>query len=65
VIEFGFSKLALHKIEANHLSRNPSSGKVLRKLGFEQEGVLRDHVIKWDCFEDVVTYGLIRQIASK
>jgi ribosomal-protein-alanine N-acetyltransferase len=59
VIEFGFGQLALHKIEANHLIRNPSSGKVMRKLGFEQEGILRDHVIKWDRFEDVVTYGLI------
>jgi ribosomal-protein-alanine N-acetyltransferase len=61
VIDFGFSKLALHKIEANHLIRNPSSGKVMRKLSFEQEGILRDHVIKWDRFEDVVTYGLICQ----
>jgi [ribosomal protein S5]-alanine N-acetyltransferase len=60
VVGFGFSHLALHKIEANHLKRNPSSGSVLKKLGFEQEGVLRGHVMKWDRFEDIVVYGLLR-----
>jgi ribosomal-protein-alanine N-acetyltransferase len=59
VIEFGFGSLGLHKIEATHLSRNPASGKVLQKMGFEQEGVLRAHVLKWDRFEDVVVFGLL------
>ncbi|MCE0521370.1 MAG: GNAT family N-acetyltransferase [Methylacidiphilales bacterium] len=59
VVQFGFSQLVLHKIEATHLSRNPASGKVMKKLGFVQEGILRDHIIKWDRFEDLVTYGLI------
>jgi ribosomal-protein-alanine N-acetyltransferase len=59
MVEFGFGKLGLHKIEANHLRRNPGSGRVMEKIGFEREGILRDHVIKWDRFEDVVTYGLI------
>ena len=60
VVAYGFEQLGLHKIEAIYLKRNPASGRVLHKLGFEPEGILRDHVLKWDRFEDVVTCGLIR-----
>jgi RimJ/RimL family protein N-acetyltransferase len=59
VIDFGFESLALHKIVARHFSRNPASGRVLQKLGFVQEGLLRDQVMKWDRFEDEVICALI------
>lgn len=59
VIKFGFEDWSLHKIESSYLSRNPASGRVMQKLGFVQEGVLRDHVLKWDRFENVVTCALI------
>jgi len=61
VVDFGFTHWALHKIEANHLRRNPASGRVMQKIGLVREGLLRDHVIKWNRFEDIVTYGLIKQ----
>jgi ribosomal-protein-alanine N-acetyltransferase len=60
VVRFGFSELALHKIEANHFVRNPSSGRVMIKIGFKKEGILREHIFKWDRFEDIITYGLIQ-----
>jgi ribosomal-protein-alanine N-acetyltransferase len=59
IVDFGFKRLGLHKIHAEHLERNPASGAVLLKAGFVREGLLRDHVTKWDRFEDVVVYGLI------
>jgi RimJ/RimL family protein N-acetyltransferase len=33
----------------------------MQKLGMKREGVLRQHVKKWDSYEDIVFYGLLRQ----
>jgi RimJ/RimL family protein N-acetyltransferase len=32
----------------------------MKKIGLVQEGLLRDHVIKWDRYEDVVTCAIIK-----
>jgi RimJ/RimL family protein N-acetyltransferase len=60
VIAFGFNSLGLHRIYAQHFQRNPVSGRVLRKLGFQYEGCLREHVNRWDRFENLECYGLLR-----
>jgi RimJ/RimL family protein N-acetyltransferase len=60
VVAFGFEEWALHKIVGTYLSRNPASGCVMNKIGLVQEGLLRDHVIKWDHFEDMVICGIVR-----
>lgn len=36
VIGFGITNMELKRIHANHLSRNPASGKVLRNAGLER-----------------------------
>lgn len=35
------------------MTRNPASGRVLGKLGFVSEGLMRRRVRKWGRFEDV------------
>ncbi len=60
VVEFGFEQWSLHKIEANYFSRNPASGRVMEKIGLVQEGLQRDHIIKWDRHEDVVICAIIK-----
>jgi SAM-dependent methyltransferase len=60
VIAFGFSTLDLNRIQARHLTRNPSSGRVMAKLGMQFEGVQRQHVIKWGVPEDLVSYAIVR-----
>ncbi|MGH7470624.1 MAG: GNAT family N-acetyltransferase [Longimicrobiales bacterium] len=60
VLEFGFKQMDLHRIYAAHLKRNPASGRVLQKLGMSYEGRLREHVRKWDVFEDIERYGITR-----
>ena len=60
IVDYGFAQCALHKIKATYLARNPASGRVMEKLGLVPEGLLRDHVLKWDRFEDIVICGLIR-----
>ena len=60
ILKYGFSTLNLHRIHAHHFKRNPASGRVLRKLGMKPEGCLREHVLKWEVFEDLELYGMLR-----
>jgi RimJ/RimL family protein N-acetyltransferase len=60
VLEYGFTELDLNRIYATHLSRNPASGRVMQKLGMTREGLRRQHMKKWDRYEDLVEYGLVR-----
>jgi ribosomal-protein-alanine N-acetyltransferase len=61
LLKFGFEDLNLNRIYAFHFKRNPASGRVMQKLGMVQEGVQRQHVKKWDIYEDIVTYGILKQ----
>ena len=60
VLRCAFTTLGLHRVYAHHLSRNPASGRVMEKLGMRHEGRARGHVKKWDRFEDIEWYGLLR-----
>jgi RimJ/RimL family protein N-acetyltransferase len=51
----------LEKVFARHFARNPSSGRVLQKIGMTQEGIQRKHFMKWEQLEDLVLYGLLRE----
>lgn len=59
LVDFGLDRLGLHRIHANHLVRNPASGRVLEKLGMRPEGVLRGHVRHRGRIEDLALYGLL------
>jgi RimJ/RimL family protein N-acetyltransferase len=58
-MELGFGTLALHRIQARHLTRNPSSGRVMQKLGMRLEGINRDAVRKNGRFEDLAIYAIL------
>jgi [ribosomal protein S5]-alanine N-acetyltransferase len=57
---FAFDSLGLNRLCAYHMVRNPASGRVLAKLGFRQEGLLRQRVRKWGVFEDVLLWARLR-----
>jgi ribosomal-protein-alanine N-acetyltransferase len=61
IIDFGFASLGLHRIMAQHMARNPGSGRVMQKLGMQQEGILRQHTLKWGVFEDLVVYAVLAE----
>jgi ribosomal-protein-alanine N-acetyltransferase len=61
VLQYGFSVLKLNRIHASHFTRNPSSGKVMQKMGMAHEGHARQHAKKWDKFEDLELYGILRE----
>ena len=61
VVRYGFEDLGLNRLYAYHMLRNPSSGRVLEKNGFRQEGLLHQRVRKWGQFEDVALWAILRQ----
>ena len=60
ILEFGFKTLGLHRIESRHFLRNPASGKVMQKLGMQQEGIERDWAMKWGRYESLVRYAILQ-----
>jgi RimJ/RimL family protein N-acetyltransferase len=60
MLEFGFGDLQLNRIHAVHFARNPSSGRVMQKSGMLPEGTARQHAMKWGQYEDLVSYGILR-----
>lgn len=60
MLHFAFETLRLNSVNAHHFVRNPASGRVLQKIGMTHEGRLRQHVKKWDRFEDLECYSILR-----
>jgi RimJ/RimL family protein N-acetyltransferase len=60
VIRYAFEDLQLNKVYAAHFTRNPSSGRVMQKLGMRYEGTLRQQHKKWGEYVDVDFYGILR-----
>jgi len=63
VIDFAFKKLKLRKICAHVNEPNITSQKLLEKMGFKKEGILREHV-KYqfgDGWLNEFCYGLLRR----
>jgi RimJ/RimL family protein N-acetyltransferase len=59
LVGYGFEQLHLHRIVARHFGSNPASGRVMQKVGMVQEGVLREHFVKWGEWEDIIVYGVL------
>jgi RimJ/RimL family protein N-acetyltransferase len=60
VVGYGFEVLGLERIYANYMARNPASGRVLTKLGMQQEGHLRRHRRKFGRYEDLIVCGMVK-----
>ncbi len=60
VIQFGFEKLHLNRIEAQHESDNPASGQVMAHVGMQHEGRLRQRVYNKGRYADVELYAVLR-----
>lgn len=60
VVDCGFEWLQLHRIEAEIDPRNTASAKLLERLGFVREGLLRERWIIDGEISDGAIYGLLR-----
>lgn len=61
IIEFGFNNLGLNRIEAFVEPENMGSRKVLEKVGFTEEGILKEHFYWRNRFVDNVLYALLKK----
>jgi len=57
LLPFCFSELAIHRLQAYVEVGNTSSQKLLLKLGFQPEGVLRGARLKEQLYSDLLLYG--------
>jgi ribosomal-protein-alanine N-acetyltransferase len=53
-LDFGFGRLDLHRIEANHQPQNLRSAALLRRAGFEVQGYARDYLFLDGAWRDHV-----------
>ncbi|OAH11313.1 GNAT family N-acetyltransferase [Streptomyces jeddahensis] len=60
MIRFGFGELGLHRISAAIGPENHASIRVVEKLGFTREGILRDHVFTNSEWRNSVLYSLLK-----
>ena len=61
IIEYGFNKMNLHRIEAFVGPDNTASISLVKRLGFTQEGHLREHYLKDGVFEDSIVFSLLEK----
>lgn len=61
VLKYGFDRLHLNRIEAQHECENPASGAVMRKCGMRHEGTLRQRLYNKGRYVDVELYAVLRQ----
>jgi len=61
VIELAFERLGHHRLEADADPRNEASLRVLERLGFRREGLLRERYFQEVEAQDAVVFGLLRR----
>ena len=65
MVEFAFDKLHINRLEAHAMTENSGSLKLLKRLGFSQEGIHPELVVKWGEYKDVITFGYLRKNYTK
>jgi ribosomal-protein-alanine N-acetyltransferase len=60
LIDFGFEEMDLNRVEATTHTENQRTQRVLTKLGFQKEGLLRDFYCRDGIYNDQVQFSLLR-----
>ncbi len=60
VVAYGSDRLHPNRIEAQHESDNPASGRVMAHVGMRYEGTLRQRVVNKGKYVDVALYAILR-----
>jgi [ribosomal protein S5]-alanine N-acetyltransferase len=61
LVRYAFDVLDLHRLEAQVDARNDASCKLLERLGFAREGLLRQRFFDKGEFSDAASYRLLRE----
>jgi [ribosomal protein S5]-alanine N-acetyltransferase len=59
LVEFGFNKMQLHRLEANVNPQNENSIKILERVGFRKEAHFRENYLFNNNFTDSAIYCLL------
>jgi [ribosomal protein S5]-alanine N-acetyltransferase len=61
ILDYGFTEMNLHSVEAGVTPGNNGSTRMLERLGFRLEGHLRESYFAEDRFVDSLIYSLLRR----
>ncbi|WP_437874690.1 GNAT family N-acetyltransferase [Sorangium sp. So ce513] len=64
MLPFGFDVMGLHRVEAHVDPENRASIRVLERLGFARDGLLRENWYYDGRYTDTAIYGLLRRDAD-
>lgn len=56
---YAFSRLNLHKIELRVFDYNTRAIEMYKRVGFKEEGRLREHIFRAGCYHDTMEMGLL------
>lgn len=59
-VEYAFTELLCHRLEARALAPNAAARRVLERIGFAEEGRKREAAVAEGEYVDEVVYGLLR-----
>ncbi|GJQ62493.1 MAG: N-acetyltransferase [Melioribacteraceae bacterium] len=65
VMEFAFDDICFNRVHAHFMSSNPQSGRVMEKIGMKYEGTMRQHLLKFDKYQDIIIYGITKEDYNK
>ena len=60
IIDYGFNQMNLNRIEALIGPNNAASLQLIGKFGFKQEGLLKQHYLRDNVFEDSIVFALLK-----
>jgi len=60
MLNFGFETWHLHRVEAFLHPKNKASARLLKRLRFQREGLLRQNFLRAGDYEDTLIMGLLR-----
>jgi [ribosomal protein S5]-alanine N-acetyltransferase len=60
LLDYVFLELGIHRLTGYSLKSNKSSLKLFEKLGFKQDGVLRESVFKSNSYHDNIVFSLLK-----
>jgi ribosomal-protein-alanine N-acetyltransferase len=60
LLRYGFRVMGLNRIEATTHIENERSKRVLEKLGFQREGLLREYYCQEGVYNDQTLFSLLR-----
>lgn len=64
LLAWAFAERGLHRVTARTLGDNLRAARLLTHLGFQREGLLRQHQYHWGRFRDVALWGLLSSDAA-